>query len=40
MVQTVADMEPKLYSLFAEWWPLFSPRSDYQEAATIYRRYL
>ncbi len=33
-------MMPKLYSSFADWWPLLSPRSEYQEEATIYRRYL
>jgi SAM-dependent methyltransferase len=29
-------MLPKLYSSFAHWWPLFSPRSDYEEAARVY----
>ncbi len=33
-------MPPKLYTSLAHWWPLFSPRSDYQREAEIYRNYL
>jgi SAM-dependent methyltransferase len=33
-------MRPKLYSSLAEWWPLLSPHTDYEEEAEIYREHL
>lgn len=33
-------MTPKLYSSLAEWWPLLSPPSGYEEEAGVYRNYL
>lgn len=32
--------EPRLYSELATWWPLFSPPSDYEEEAAVYRKLL
>jgi trans-aconitate methyltransferase len=35
------DVEiPRIYRDFGEWWPLFSPPSDYEEEATFYQREL
>jgi SAM-dependent methyltransferase len=33
-------MQPKLYSSLAEWWPLLSAPTEYEEEAAAYGRYL
>ncbi len=36
----MAQEAQKLYSSLAPWWPLLSPREDYEQEAAFYRRHL